>query len=48
MAFPAEHHVGVAAAFKVLADGAGDFVGDPLAQGLPDGDMLAGDLDLHG
>jgi hypothetical protein len=43
MALTADHDVGVSAAFEILADGTGDFVGDPLPQGLPDGDMLARD-----
>src|SRR3990167_11136569 len=43
-----DHDVGSAAAVKILADGGGDVVRDPRTQGLPDVDVLAGDLNLHG
>ena len=47
MTLSADHDLSVSAPFEVLADRAGDFVSDPLTQGLSNGDMLAGNQHLH-
>ena len=48
VALSADHDVGAAAfAINVFANACGEFVRDPLTQGLSDIDMFAGDLDLH-
>jgi hypothetical protein len=41
VAVSADHHLGVAAAFEIFADGPGQFVADPGAESVSDIDVLA-------